>query len=735
MNAPSYCAFCRALARLSLARWTLCLLGTLAAIPTARAADNDARVYEITPAQRLNLRQLDQFILTDQAEAAVDLAVRVIDQADGRLVAVTGPKDTLAQSFLPLPLVVQDRLLAAAAEHPQVLRAFRSRYDQTAETQLQRVREADRPEWTPWLHRYLASSHGDEALLAIADRALQQGQPHRAIAVLRRIGSFAAAAGGAQSLPVGTFRGSQIPGGAVGARMVYALLLAGDAQQAERWSAWVTERFGDQTVELAGRRGTVADRLQWLEQQTQSWRRAEPPQRRPRANPSWPRWVRATPAGELPPAQIRPPASPPGELALPSPILPLVAGGKVFLNTGRELYAVALDDGEPWPAGIGSHPVFVAYAPDRDFWPAVRAVETIPRWSAAAEGRWLAARFGSPMVPGDAAGPQATPSQLVVLDLEQEARLQTGYPLVADPDSRFASVPLLSEGRMMVAIERIDEAAVSTHLRCVDISTGQTLWDSPPLAIAPVRRQIARTRDVAVALDGQRLVCHVDGVTAAVDLSDGRLTWLVRHATTELDDSPYPRPRPSAEKFATGLTVHQGQVVVAGIDVDRVVGLDAADGRLSWASEAGVGDDVFQVLGVVDGHWLLAGRRLYWFEQQHGTLAATFPAAGTSQLGGGQSLPVGRGQAALAGGLVYWPSSDGILAIDGALTKPSPAVDLPGAQNVREPTAPAVPSILGRVALEPLGLEAGNLASTPEGLINVGSRYLAAIETSSGRGL
>ncbi|QEG43226.1 outer membrane protein assembly factor BamB family protein [Roseimaritima ulvae] len=681
------------------------------------AADNDTRVYEITPAQQLSLAQLEQLIASQESAAAVDLAVRIIDEADGRMVAVDVPSRSLAETFLPLSAVVHERLLRSGSGDDSALTAYRQRYDRIAQDQLRIAQQARSSEAIQrWQERYFATSWGDDALLSVADWALQNGQGETAIAALRRIGSFTPQLAASEELPVGAYHDSDIPGGEVGVRWVYAHLLNAEPARAEAWAALVKQRFGEQRLSVAGRAGTVADRLDWLLDQAASWS-----PRSEAADELFPggvslSWVHRLPPLTQLPRELAPPAWRRSDRLQGAHVEPLLADGKVFVHTGREVMAVTVGDGQPWPPGIGQQALFTAAGARKSLWPAARPLDAVPRFSLATQGRWLAGRFGAVSDTDASSVELQAPSQIVVLDLQREGGLQSGYPLTAPSHSRFASAPLLTASRLFVAVEQTDEATTTTRLQAYDLPSGVRLWTSPPIAIARRNREVARAVDVALAIDRRQLVCHLDGVTAAVNLHDGGLRWVVRHAVAELADSPYPRLRRAADKSHAALHLGHGQVLVAGLEVDRLVGLQADTGRLRWATAAGVADDVEFVLGASAEHWVVAGRQLYWLNRHNGVVEATFPGGTTAQSGAAAANPHGVGRGWLAEGYVYWPANDAIMVLDSELGS-SPQAE----------TQPRRVRIVGRIPLQPYGLRGGNLAAAYGVLVNLGPDYLSGV--------
>ncbi len=710
------------------------------------------QVFEILPAQQLAFTQFEQLIAAGEAEAAVDLAVQMIDDAGDYLMPVQREGQTVTQRYLPLHVVVHDRLLRSGSDDDGVLNAFRQRYDRLAAEQLATAQEnASMEELQQGLRRYFASSVGDEILLAIADLGLRNGWVTTAIEALHRsdprwlphavgssdlavvsatdwptllasldvqqqeaILSVAQQAIGRPGLPLGCYRDSDLDGAEVGTRLVYAYLLRGERDTAIKLSYLAKHFFGARTITVAGRRGTVAETLDRLLAESVSWKigpgkasdrwsmlgggasrmATAAPLALHHESPAWaaawshlptlpepllPRWLRRASGGRA--VQVS----------------PVIAAGIVFSHTGSGVVAHHLEDGQAWPPGNVGGRVFQASEVDQPLWSPVRPVDAAFRFSLAQDGRWLAGRFGS-MTDHDPRFKQAVaPSQLVVLDLQREAALQSGYPIVAPEGHHFAGPPLPLQGRLFAPRMQTDEATQITRIVCYDVATGRQLWVSAPVVVERRARELASAADIVIAAEEGRLFCHHGGVTASLDAGSGKLLWAVRHALAELADLAYPQQRDSIAKSHAALGVQAGELFVAGVNVDRVFSLDAADGRLRWATEAGVADDVEQVLGVAGAHVIMGGRRLYWIHRASGRIAATFPDGATNQPGAGSQWPVGSGRGVLTDAAVYWPTAAQIFVFDNRLVKLGEQ-----AQQLRT---------IGRLPLTPFGLQGGCLAA------------------------
>ncbi|WP_164102947.1 outer membrane protein assembly factor BamB family protein [Candidatus Laterigemmans baculatus] len=384
--------------------------------PRAAAAEPPAEVASLTAAQRLALEQIDQLIAADAVDEVVPLVVRTIDEAEGRMVA-TEPAEELEAEFVryvPLQLFLQDRLLRWGQSHPAVLARYRERTDAAARTRLDAARSSRSLEQaTRTADAIFATSYGDEALLLVADLALERGWNWTAIGALRRIdarwqacdtgerASEVAAVGWEMWLPriaeadleahaavvgerveqpggwpLGCYHGSDLPHPEIGLRLVDAYLRAGERQTAERLAALVGEWFPEEPVVLGGARLPLVDALErLLEAPAAVSPRASDPlgqqwptvggdatrvyQSEPLVDvpmlPTWTRRIGEEEAEQRAAAvlerRLLPTEPPIGDLAnLPATALPIIHRSLVLLPSRNAIHAYDLASGRSWPA-------------------------------------------------------------------------------------------------------------------------------------------------------------------------------------------------------------------------------------------------------------------------------------------------------------------------------------------------------------------------------------------------
>lgn len=151
-----------------------------------------ASTYQVTAAQLLALEQLNQLVDEGEPSEVVDLLVRTMDESQGRLISVAGDDRAVGSSrfvhWVPFRLYLQDRLLRWGIARREILDEYRSRADRLAKERLERVRNArDLDQARELVDEIYPTSFGDDALLLVADLAIEQGAFWTAIDALRRI--------------------------------------------------------------------------------------------------------------------------------------------------------------------------------------------------------------------------------------------------------------------------------------------------------------------------------------------------------------------------------------------------------------------------------------------------------------------------------------------------------------------------------------------------------------------
>lgn len=728
-----------------------------------------ATVYEITAAQRLALEQIDQLVVGDQVDAAVELIVRTMDEADGRLVAVPRGSEVANDfiRFVPLDFFLQDRLMRWGVSRPEILSRYRKLSDSAAEVRLKQITAgSDFRAAFDASRRLLATSFGDDALLAAADAALERGWNRRAISLLRRIDPrWQAVEEGANGQevrgfgwelmlprldgdafdamevwwkrqgaeaglpqtdsggwPLGCYVGSDLPAEEVGVRLLIAYAGVGETETVERLGRLLKSGFSGQAIQFSGEQTTVEKVLEArLPELLRRSRAVETAFLKPMdAGTAWPMsgrdaarvyrtgalgeigsfpsWVRELDVGfddafELPDepavgwANLVGGAERTEARTIRTP--PVMLSNLVFAQKGSHVFGMDVSDGTSWPEG-NPNAWFYQHVEATGLRPAsgIMPVDGQPWFALAVEGGRLAARFG-PSGSGwlQSVRPDIPLSEIVLMDVEREGQVPSGYPVRARSlmDSRqsllveFEGVPLVVGRRMFVGLTRRDDATLTSSLACYDVASGQLLYESKLLSSArPLPAMTAnRVAGSQVSYSEGVVYYHGDsGAIVALDAEAGDLLWLVRYPRAELDNSAYPRRRRAKGVRMSPVALLGGLAIAGPSDLDRLMAIDAFDGSLVWATGESEADDVDQVLGEVGGQIIVGGDSLYRLDRATGAVMDRWPAGTTQQIHGALPQPRRQGRGLMAGEMVYWPTSDSIWVFDASSFSPLQRVDL-----------------------------------------------------------
>jgi hypothetical protein len=376
----------------------------------------------ITPAQRLALRQIDQLIEDGGAGEVIDLVIRTMDESDGRLVGLAENAAVFRgfERYVPLNLYLNDRLLRWGLSRPEVLAEYRRRTDASAAALLRQARRGeDVAELRRLVDRFLATSHGDEALQLLGERAAERGWYWTAIDAWQRIDprwqAVAAGQAGVEvaglgwelvlprlsesgfadwlaelpesppeggGWPVGSYHGSDLDQPRVGWQLVGAYRAVGEELTARRLGQLVRHWYGTRPVWLAGEQiePEVALRSLFAEAAVGEEDPSQPAGDWPTfahsasrvyqtgtlgTLPRAPSWSVTLPAGDnrlrTPPRAV-PIGAPsrwvggdPADRAAPR-LLPVIEEGLLIAATSQRLHAFSVVDGTPWPPSAREEP-------------------------------------------------------------------------------------------------------------------------------------------------------------------------------------------------------------------------------------------------------------------------------------------------------------------------------------------------------------------------------------------
>ncbi len=789
----------------------------LVALCLARPAASDeplASLHSVNAGERLALEQIDQWLSNGQDAEAIELIVRTMDEAGGRLIAV---QESVPRHHTPLKQFLQDRLLRWGRSNPELLAAYRRRYDAFAAKRIEDVRlSGDVMQALRLVDDVLATQYGDEALLLAADLAWQRGWVWTTIGCLRRLdprwqacadgtaGSEVTAVGWEmflgrmsedqiaplaagiakrdsqnQGWPIGCYVDSDLNQAEVGLRLVIAYQAAGERTAAKRLAAMMEIWYPDSRVTMQGSSQSLQQALTEVTKQlTELRQQASVTSQRSSSSldragrfewttlggdgqrvfsapalgelegiPAWvwdgPQASSATGPDNGPDngtdtdthtGTMQFPIEPPlGRISdrdhaqAPHSFV-AVHRGLVMFPLADRLYILDLKSGQPWPQGIGDQPLFAAITKSGEL-PITGQMpyDGEPQASvSAADGR-VAMRIG-PAGSGwlSVMRPRGGVSQIVVLDLQQEGKLLQGFPLRSSDVSRdakleFEGAPLIVGSRMYVGATVRDDALMTVTVIGVDLASGQVLFQSPLVSASrPLEtddRSLGGQNRVAQALVSYRegtIYYHGDGgVMVAIDAENGQLRWGQQYPRGEWSEAGYAQRRRAPRRQSSPTALIGPLAILAPADLDRLVAVDAMDGRMLWTTDLGIADDVDQVLGQVDGHLILAGDSLQWLERDSGRWVAQWPVGTSRQPFGALPQPRRAGRAVMAGDQIVWPTADSLWFFNARLD-PSSALPIPKR----------------KIGLASLGLRGGDVVVAGGTLLLHSGTSLAAFRSS-----
>jgi outer membrane protein assembly factor BamB len=659
-------------------------------------------VDQITLSQ---LQRADKFLAEQQYSDGLETLRRAIDQQNQRL-APAASKSSPAGfvTYLPLHELGQLRLCNLP---PEALRLYRSQVDGEAQSLLEQAQEKHEPALLERIVlRYLASNSGDQAALLLGDAALARGDAvaarrawlkiHPALRTTEQaaqqlgvypglpwffalrgrplkasdeaVRELLLSAAGENLLPA--HPDASVSTADARARLVTASILEANAARAQ-WelSVFRTVHEGQQG-RLAGRSGVYGELLQQLLEQSRSWPPAAAPEDWPTFGGKYERDQIAASAIEIGPTPLWSADLP--RLKAERDVIasgkqrvaedqsgllsyhPIVFQGEVIVGDGQSLRAVELQSGQQAWEVLLREPITVDLLSNQQ--------AGVPRFTLSAADGMIAATLPTPIIPGRRATTvrREELSRIVAVDLVTKKLV---FEVVADDATMiFEGTPILDRGRAYVIVRKQAEILPQLSVACYDIASGRRLWQQPICSAQSLGEgKRVEYSNSLLSLSHDTLYCNSNlGVIAALSKNDGSLRWLTKYPRASF---PQQKPERTDRHFFRDLNpclVHQGQVICAPADCERIFSLDATSGQLIWTLPPNDAADVVHLLGVGNGYLLASGDYLYWINVVTGQVVTQFPAA--LPLGPGLALPTPRGwgRGVLAGDRVYWPTQSGI---------------------------------------------------------------------------
>ncbi len=637
---------------------------------TTRASLSEA-IYlpEADSTIRAHLERVQAFREARQWHEVVETLRQVMEGHDGQLIQLTDDRWISVLAYCHLQLSqLPEAALAIYREQvdPQARRWFE-----------QGIEHRDRQSLLDVIEQHFCSSWGDDALYALGELSIEQGDFGLARAYLRQLVSTPPGLL-ADAPPRMAYPDANIDLAEIGARLILCSIFEGSMSRAQR----ELEQFRrapqpGEPPTAAGHRdaiGTIAGREVNLGEALASLLEASPLWAAPRAGEGW-----STFAGNMHRDRVAQPLS--GgivwqwEHELPKvPILeasvarnfgfrpsrvaedhasllsyhPVIYDDLVLVNNEMHVFAFNFRTGQP-PWGLDDPLIFhdEEAASSRGGY---RNALGAPRYTMTVADDKLYVRMGSMITSGGGElTARRTRGYLLCLDLRAQARVV--WKIVPE-DSRwsFEGAPCVVGNDVYVAARHSDVQHPRAHVECYDARTGRKKWRQFVCGSDTVgHNQLAESTHALLTVHRDTIYFNTNlGAVAALRASDGRLKWVYQYRRATGDDLSA-----QAAHFYRDLTpcvYHSGQLFVAPSDSPSILALDAVTGQRIW--ENALAEDAIHLLGVGAGQLIASGDRLYWFSiEQEGKLVARWPEGDS---------PRGFGRGVLSGDRVLWPTRESI---------------------------------------------------------------------------
>jgi outer membrane protein assembly factor BamB len=459
------------------------------------------------------------------------------------------------------------------------------------------------------------------------------------------------------------------------ARLVLCSIFEGDSVRANSELAVCRAEFPDATGTLAGRTGkfveiladVLLDSRRWDDEKRFTHAKTAPGGRLSRSGLSGP-----TPKTQemiwrqsIPPNRFHGPAARSAlETEAPPAFLPLVDKDFVFVCTADSVFAFDLSTGRPkWAIDDNDDGSIFTNVLERPITPHLPSAGMAWYSLCLSEGR-LYARMGPPVMRRSRNEGNSF-SEIIGLDVaEREGELVFHVTSdVLDPDAEspeatswsFEGTPLVSDGRVYVSARRgfpEDETVVA----CFDANSSRLLWRRKVCASLKTAgdRFNLIGQNLLTLGDGRLFLSTDTGAVAALDVSTGRIQWVVTYQPKRNDT-----PQELSDPRRHGLTpcvYHRGIVYAAPNDTNLVYALDASTGQPIWTQQ--YPDQILHIVGVVNERLILSGQSIWAVDTRTG--APAWP----QRIGFADPAGRGYGRPALSHDFLYWPTRDEILRID-----------------------------------------------------------------------
>ncbi len=615
---------------------------------------------------------------------AVDVLRQIADQHGEHLVAIEPGRYVSVRT-------VADIYLASLP--PEGLKLYRARVDPQARRRFEAAQKLrDEPALEHVVQRAFLSSYGDDALLLLGELAWERGALARARNFWEKLLPAQVPVAPGELPLVLKYPDSGVDRAAVEARLILCSLMQGNVARAKAELDAFRKSHANSSGKLAGRQGNLAETLTALVAEAQPGASipAESAATTLAGNPARNRvYPQSVDVGAvawsiaLREMRVERPPRPDdfgerferGSVGLPVKVLsyfPAAWKNIVFHCDESEIYAHELAGPKQGRPAWGNDASIFRLPHEVEHPSGSRLRAGLPRFSLSIDGDRLFARLGTIVAPSArnrALHPAA--SFVVCLDLHRQGDLAwiiKADDLEADAGKWvFDGAPLAADGRVYVALRRNDPQ-LQLNIACFDGGTGKLVWNRKVCGgVETIAGDAEEIRHQLLTLADERLVyCTNLGAIASLDARDGALRWVTTYARVETESiaafnkRQQQGPKPSL--------FHEGLVLAAPTDGDRVLAFDAETGVLKW--DQPLSEQATQLLGVAGSRLVAAGDRLWAIDVDTGRLlwqeGQDDPAAAT------------WGRGVLAGDLIYWPRREEIRLVEIATGKVRRQVDLAG---------------------------------------------------------
>ncbi len=578
-----------------------------------------AQPYEVRGSERRQLERFQRLLDREQWNDAFDSAAILLESDTHSVVAIG------ERRFVSLRQFCHARVSKLP---PEVLLQYRSLVDPLAETWYRRGLAERDPQWLRRVvDEMFCSRWGDEALFALGELALEQGQYQAARTYWRQISPQFQQVREPAML---AYPDTNLELASVWARLALVSLYEGELKQAENEIEALLLCCGSARGRLGGRDVVYAEALAELLQQAGNW----PP--RPVQN-DWPTYAGSPMRTNSTPGVLqgaytklwshslgKPPSDRPGPF-------PIVLGERVLVQSASQIQALQLETGNL--ALVSQGEAFLS--------PVLgRACYTLSGSGHAVFGATTAS-IGLQR----AADPTRGASRLWGIDLQRDGALCFQYQPEKGATS-FAGAPVVAGNRLWVAL-RSKERTARAGIACFDLATRALVWKSW------ICRANIHTEDWANGLATNLLTydsgvvysCTNLGAVTAIRSDDGQPLWVT---TYERAHEPIAEAgdQNNAPRSPNPCVLSRGRLFVLPTDSRELLALEAATGRVLLRKPLSSASS--QLVGIAAGKLVVADAGFQAFESQSGKLVA-------------KNLDWRlRGQAVLVGETVYWPTEQEI---------------------------------------------------------------------------